>query len=538
MEIIVPLTITEEMITSSNVAEDDYEEWTDVGTEMYPFNTSPLDWTGISIDSLTADVYACSATEIKWSGITIDENAKTVYSCVKGGDVYFRALGDSYFNALGQTVRDWSGIAVDSSNGNLYACVYGGGIYKRVGADDFIEVDASIRNWAGVTIDSATNDVWACVFGGFIYKQTAGAGAFNAITATPLNWSGITIDPITKDIYACVNGGDIYKQTGGLGDFVAMGQTSRAWSGISVNSDTGDIYACVARVGLFIYGTTVYNTGNRVISTADHSIYESLVDSNVRKNPITDSVSSNPSWARVGTTNKWKMFDYKVSSQTIVARNITSVITPGVKISAISLIEVEATQVIVTTENPTTTRVVDITDEITDLVIKDLAADDIIIDNSLISDLDDMLISELDETVIGDTAAWNESTVFTITIINSSSPAKCGELIMGVPQDLGFTQYGVDLGILDYSVKETDSFGTPKLIVREFAKKGNFDVLVDQVNLNSVYRKLAKYRATNVLWIGDDNIAPTIIFGWCRKFNIVLPQLNVNICSLEIEGMT
>jgi hypothetical protein len=109
---------------------------------------------------------------------------------------------------------------------------------------------------------------------------------------------------------------------------------------------------------------------------------------------------------------------------------------------------------------------------------------------------------------------------------------------MGVPQDLGFTQYGVDLGILDYSVKETDSFGTPKLIVREFAKKGNFDVLVDQVNLNSVYRKLAKYRATNVLWIGDDNIAPTIIFGWCRKFNIVLPQLNVNICSLEIEGMT
>lgn len=536
MEIVVPLTITEAMITSSNVAEDDYLEWSETGTQMYPFNASPLDWTGIAVDSKTADVYACSATEIKWSGITIDENTKTVYSCVRGGDVYFRALGDSYFSALGQTVRDWSDIAVNSSNGDIYACVYGGSIYKRVGAGDFISLGTSNMNWTGVTIDPITNDVYACVSGGSIYKQTGGAGTFNLIFSSTLNWSGITIDPVTKNTFACVSGGDIYKRTAGAGNFIAMGQTSRAWVGVSVNPETEDIYACVARVGLYIYGTTVYSAGDRVISTTDHSIYESLIDSNIRKNPVTDAVSANPSWSRVGKTNKWKMFDYKTSSQTITARNITVQITPGIKISAVSLIEVEATQVIVSTTSPTTTRTIDITDEITDLVVKN----DVIpsLDNMLISEIDDLLLSEIDELNIGEENAWNENTVFTITIVNANSPVKCGELIMGTPQDLGFTQYGVDLGILDYSTKETDSFGTPKLIVREFAKRGSFDVLVEQSKLNTVYRTLAKYRATNVLWIGDDNIAPTIIFGWCRKFNVVLPSYEVNICSLEIEGMT
>lgn len=506
MEIIVPLTITEAMITSSNVAEDDYDEWADTGTQMYLFSSVPLDWTGISVDALTADVYACSATEIKWSGITIDENTKTVYSCVKGGDVYFRALGDSYFTALGQTAMDWKDVAVNSSNGDLYACVYGGYIYKRIGTADFIAVESTNRNWSGVTIDPVTNDVYACVYGGFIYKQTGGAGAFTAIFSTALNWNGITIDPITKHTYACVYGGDIYKRTAGAGDFIAMSQTARAWTGVSVNPGTEDIYACVARVGLYIYGTTVYSLGDRVISTADHSVYESLIDSNVRKNPVTDAVSAIPSWVRVSTTNRWKMFDYKTSSQTILAANITKIITPGIKVTAVSLIEVVATRVTISTTLPTTTRTVNITDEVTDLVVK----------------------NEL----------WAATTVFTIIIENSASPVKCGELIMGTPQDLGFTQYGVDLGILDYSTKETDSFGTPKLIVREFAKRGNFDVLVYQENLNSVYRTLAKYRASNVLWIGDDDIAPTIIFGWCRKFNVVLPSYEVNICSLEIEGMT
>lgn len=506
MDIIVPLTITEAMLTSSNVAEDDYAEWSGTGTAMHLFSNATLDWTGISVDSATADVYACSATEIKWSGITVDESTKTVYSCVKGEDIYFRALGDSYFTALGQTDRDWKDIAVNSSSGDLYACVYGGYIYKRVGTGDFIAVESTNRNWTGVAIDKVTNDVYACVYGGFIYKQTAGSGAFVAITSTAFNYTGITIDPITKHTYACVTGGDIYKRTAGAGAFVAMAQTSRAWTGVSVNSGTGDVYACVARVGLYIYGTTVYSIGDRAIVSSDHSVYESLVDSNIRKNPTTDSVSATPSWVRVGMTNKWKMFDFKTSSQTIVASNILKVITPGIKITAIGLIEVEATRVIVSTTSPTTSSTVDITDEITDLVFKN--------------------------------ESWLSSTVFTIFIINTASPVKCGELIMGTPQDLGFTQYGVDLGILDYSTKETDSFGTPQLIVREFAKRGSFDVLVDQSNLNSVYRTLAKYRATNVLWIGDDDIAPTIIFGWCRKFNVVLPSYEVNICSLEIEGMT
>lgn len=504
MKLVAPITITPAMLTNSSVTEDDYDEWSATDTVFVEYNQTTLDWTGIAVDSLTGDVYGCSATEILWSAIAVDENTKTVYSCANGGDIYFRAQGDAYFSALSQTSRAWSGIAIDYVSGDVYACTTGGDIYKRTaGVGDFTALSQTSRAWSSITIDSVTHDVYACTTGGDIYKQTAAAGNFIAMSQTSRAWSGITVDPSTADAYACVTDGDVYKRTAGAGNFIALGQTTRAWTGVSVNSDTGDVFGSVSRIGIFVYGPAVYFEEDRVISLTDHNIYESLTDSNLRKDPVTDSLLDTPAWIKVSATNRWKMFDTKTASKTENASSIVVVLTPGVALTSVSLLEVEATQVVVSATLPTYSKTVNITDDITDLVFSDLAA--------------------------------TSSSVITITITKSTT-AVCGMVIIGTPIDLGITRWGVDAGINNYSRHETDTFGTVTTVIRDYAKRASFDVLVGNDSINSTQRTLAQYKDTPVLWIGNESLATTILFGIYHSFTLLLAQKNETICSLDIDG--
>lgn len=81
---------------------------------------------------------------------------------------------------------------------------------------------------------------------------------------------------------------------------------------------------------------TTYAIGARVIVTAEHNIYESLVASNVGNTPATSPTK----WILVGKTNAYKCIDDKVSTQTTNATSIVMQFPVG-KATSIAFLNVE-----------------------------------------------------------------------------------------------------------------------------------------------------------------------------------------------------
>jgi hypothetical protein len=121
---------------------------------------------------------------------------------------------------------------------------------------------------------------------------------------------------------------------------------------------------------------------------------------------------------------------------------------------------------------------------------------------------------------------------------NPADQVSCGTLLVGRQFDIGETEHGVDIGIIDYSRKETDQFGATSVVERAFAKRMTARVVMQTSAIDDVHRTLAAIRATPVLWIGSESFESLTVFGFYKEFSIDLAYPTVSYCSLTIEGLT
>lgn len=147
--------------------------------------------------------------------------------------------------------------------------------------------------------------------------------------------------------------------------------------------------------------------------------------------------------------------------------------------------------------------------------------------------------TQLGEAVFVDVPPYASSQL-SVSIHGDSSVA-VGSLAFGSAYDLGETQFGASAGITDYSIKETDEFGTVTFVPRPFAKRMTAQMQLDTAQINAVQRILAGVRAQPCVWVGDDNVdlfAPLVVFGWYRDFSIEVAYPTTSLVTLEIEGLT
>ena len=91
--------------------------------------------------------------------------------------------------------------------------------------------------------------------------------------------------------------------------------------------------------GVYDVGAT-YATGDRVIDSVNHLVYQSLIDSNTG-NALTDT----DSWYEVGPTNVRAMFTYDHTLATTVPSPLTWTYTPGERVNAMQFAGVTATSI-------------------------------------------------------------------------------------------------------------------------------------------------------------------------------------------------
>ena len=269
---------------------------------------------------------------------------------------------------------------------------------------------------------------------------------------------------------------------------------------------------------------TTYALGARVIVVSTHKIYESLQASNLNKDPLTQPLW----WIEVSPTNRWACLDTSVSTQTKKATSIQYVINPGQSVNALAALNLTNVSSMTISMSSALGGGVVFTKTI------DLSALPVF-SNWWTWFYSSRVVPT--QSINTDLPSYSDG-IITVTI-NGGTGLAIGVLMIGQQRAFGVgVQYGARVGIQDYSRKEKNDFGDTVLVQRSFAKRANFDLVLEKYETDQLQNYLSEIRSTNALWIGTEEYESTTIFGFYKNFDIVISYENRSDCSLEIEGLT
>lgn len=270
--------------------------------------------------------------------------------------------------------------------------------------------------------------------------------------------------------------------------------------------------------------TTTYALGAKVVYS--DKIYESLIASNLNKQPDTNATS----WLDVGPSNKTAMFDLQVNTQTVTTSSLTVVFQPGSIFNAVSFLNVIGENVTITVRDSPSGSVV--------------YTESVSLDSSSIRVFDwyTYFFEDFDfrtEILFQNIPPYPNGVVEVTVTTNTASTVAIGSTSVGTIVDLGHTQYGLNYGIRDYSVKETDEFGNTKFVQRAFSKRMSPNLMVENTRLNYIGKVLENLRATPTVYIAADDpiYSGTIIFGFIKDWNIEISYPNHSMISIEVDGL-
>jgi len=278
---------------------------------------------------------------------------------------------------------------------------------------------------------------------------------------------------------------------------------------------------------------TTYAAAERCIVTTPnvHMIYESLAGANLNHDPVVDCALAVPLyWKEVSATNRWKVFDGKVGSQTEKADSMNYVFTPGLIDSAF-FGNLDATNVHMVMTDPVEGEVfnksinlistVNVIDWYTYFFEPIIRAVDLVQSDLAEVNLPPYLLATL-----------------SVTITYPGGMVKCGEIVIGIKSEIGTLTLDAAVGITDYSTKEADDDGNYTITERAFSKRLSGDLIIKNTIIDEIFRQLALYRATPLVWIGSEDYTCLIVYGFWKRFEFVTSDTQYTEFSLEVEGLT
>lgn len=269
---------------------------------------------------------------------------------------------------------------------------------------------------------------------------------------------------------------------------------------------------------------TTYSLGLRVkvITGGVHHNYESLQNTNLNHDPTISPTW----WLDVGPTNQWKMFDNGVATATSRFGAIdASIVSAGAISDGVAFLNVSAVSIRVT--------VTDTIDGVVYDTTTTMVADSGVLDYYAYFFEPIVRIGEL---VLTGLPPYAGATIRAY-LDGSGGIASCGVMVLGSLAYIGRTVYGATVGLLDYSVKGADAFGSFTALERGYARRGDFGVSMKVSQVTSLQNLLIPYRAKPLVWIGTDFIGATVIYGFYKDFQTTIAYFDEATCALTIEGL-
>jgi hypothetical protein len=250
-----------------------------------------------------------------------------------------------------------------------------------------------------------------------------------------------------------------------------------------------------------------------------HKVFLSIQAGNVGK-ALTDKAW----WIEAGLTNRWRMFDDGVGSQTAAPNAITTVLNPQGRVNAAALMQIEAASVRVT-----------MTDQVDGVVFDETIS---LVDNSGINTPWQWFFEPIRRKtyqVIEGLPPYAGAQL-SVTLMDEGFSPRAGALVVGVFHYLGRTQWNPELSIIDASIKQRDVFNNVTLQERAYSRRGNFALWVEPGFVDRFYDLMAQYRAKLLVWVASEQYASMVIFGFYRDFRIAVPYPTLSLGNLQLEA--
>lgn len=267
-----------------------------------------------------------------------------------------------------------------------------------------------------------------------------------------------------------------------------------------VGSGAGLVYSNVPVTEPAYSSTTTYAKDAIVLDPATYLTYQSLVANNTGK-PLSEETS----WLPLGATNRWRMFDKAVGSQTTAADALTLVVKPGALANTLALLNVAGSSVTVTQSESGYTRTRSL------------------VTHNVLSWYDWWYEEPLwiGDTVFDDIPPYINSTLC-VTVSSPGNQAAIGGWFLGKAKFIGVTQWELTAGILSYSGSVTDKFGNTRLVPRDTAKKMNFEVSIPRGYEDEAYRFLRSVDNVEMVAIATTNWALAMSYGYLGAWEVPL----------------
>jgi hypothetical protein len=263
-------------------------------------------------------------------------------------------------------------------------------------------------------------------------------------------------------------------------------------------------------------GGTAYAVDARVIY--QHQVYQRAVAGTSPAAPPADPGN----WVLVGPSNRWAMFDRSAGTVTSSGTDLTVVLRPGL-VRGLAMFDVTASSVVVTMASGGS-----------EIYRREISL------NTGIGVIDAYTycfgeIVTKRTVLITDLLPYADATI-TITI-SGSGGASVGTCVVGSLIDLGGTRQGMQVGIIDYSIKQTNAYGVTTLVERPYADRISAPIAVPRALVSHVKRKLAEVRATPVVWIGSAVDEASLVYGTYKDWSLDLQYDQVAFGTINIEGL-
>jgi len=256
-----------------------------------------------------------------------------------------------------------------------------------------------------------------------------------------------------------------------------------------------------------------------------HRLYQSLQAGNLGKTP--GATASAAWWLDLGPTARWAMFDQAVGTSTSAPEVLQVVLTTTEFVNAVALVGVVGYEASLLMRSSTGVLVYSRT---------------LTIGGSAGASFYDYFFGEHETTgdLIFDQLPPYVGASITVTI-TAPATASCGVMLIGRLHDVGILEKGASAGIVDYSRKDTDEFGTATLLQRDYASEASYPLVVTAADMRRLKSLIASVRAVPCLWVGDpdtDTYAPWVVYGWYDDFRLVAEYEQHARMSLDVKGLT
>lgn len=254
------------------------------------------------------------------------------------------------------------------------------------------------------------------------------------------------------------------------------------------------------------------------------SIYQSVVDGNKGNTPDT----SPDDWVRVGPTNRWAMFDGSASTLSESQAGFSCSFKPGEMFDSLAFFEVYGVSMRIWVSIEPEGEIV--FDRTLDLLNDALIVDGYAYCFEPFDFIRDGLVKGLPPYGLGATVHIE---------IFGTGRTGVGEIVVGTLTELGCTEFGAGHGIRDYSRAKEDDFGNVHLQRGAYAKRANWQIMVEKERHRYVSRILAELRGLPTVFIGseDTDYEPLVIFGFIKNWDAVIPYPTKTLINVEIQGL-